>query len=304
MRPLIPDIKVLLAFTFIGAPSAARAAEDPLEIALASSAAYSAAFEKRDASAVAALYSEDAQYVTDSGETISGRAAIQERSKAFLSANPDARIAISVDSVRFLTPDVLVEKGYAIITGAGEPETTRYTATHIRQKGGWIIAELDETILPPADPGTEALSSLDWIIGSWKSETKGVAAETEANWSLDGRFITRTTKEPRGGEDPFVTVEVIGYDPIKGRIRSWFFDAEGGFGEGTWRQDGDKWLLVTRATLPSGGQASSEVVITVMEEGRIGIESINRVLDGELLPNWDRIIAVRTSKESKASSDE
>ena len=35
---------------------------------------------------------------------------------------------------------------------------------------------------------------------------------------------------------------MIGYDPVKGRLRSWVFDSEGGFGEGSWRQEGNKWL--------------------------------------------------------------
>src|SRR5260370_14929118 len=35
----------------------------------------------------------------------------------------------------------------------------------------------------------------------------------------------------------------IGWDPIAKGIRSWTFETGGGFGEATWTQDGDKWLL-------------------------------------------------------------
>lgn len=34
--------------------------------------------------------------------------------------------------------------------------------------------------------------------------------------------------------DDLEGTQVIGWDPAAGTIRSWMFDSDGGFGEGTW----------------------------------------------------------------------
>lgn len=262
---------------------------DAISLAKDRAAVYLAAWEKGDAAALGALFALDAEYTTDAGETISGRGGISERLKAFLAATPGAALAIAVDSAKFLTPDVLVEKGYATVAADGATETTRYTATHVRNKGQWLIAELHESIPPAADPGVEAITALEWLIGKWKAGKGDDGPVAEATWTLDGRFISRTTRMPRDEGGPFVTVEVIGYDPLRGQLRSWVFDNEGGFGEGIWRQDEDKWLVSFRATLPDGGQSSGDHILTRLDDTHLALESVNRVLNGEALPNRDRI---------------
>jgi hypothetical protein len=37
--------------------------------------------------------------------------------------------------------------------------------------------------------------------------------------------------------------EIIGWDPDRQQIRSWIFDSNGGFGESTWANDGEHWLI-------------------------------------------------------------
>ena len=120
-----------------------------------------------------------------------------------------------------------------------------------------------------------------------------IDAETEATWTLNGHFITPTTRIARGDEDAFVSVEVIGYDPVADQIQSWVVDNEGGFGSNLWRRDGNKWLVRSKATSPDGGQSSSQHILTVLDEKRFGLETINRILDGEALPNRDQIEIVR-----------
>ncbi|MGI9241801.1 MAG: SgcJ/EcaC family oxidoreductase [Verrucomicrobiales bacterium] len=299
MSPRILSSTILTVLASIGL-SAPSWAEDSAakEISIKSADAYVAAFNKGDAAGIAALFTEDAHYTVDSGDLIEGRAEIESRTKAFFSASPDARLGLVVESARFLTPEVILEKGFARVSGTDDPDMTRYSATQVKKDGKWLIAELEETTLPSADPGAEALSSLEWIIGKWKAETEGIDAETEAIWTLDGHFITRTTRVGQDDGGSFVSVEIIGYDPVTDQIRSWTVDNEGGFGSNLWRRDGNKWLIRTKATGPNGGQSSGQHILTVLDEGRFGLESINRIIDGEALPNRDQIVIVRVP-ESK-----
>ena len=35
----------------------------------------------------------------------------------------------------------------------------------------------------------------------------------------------------------------IGWDPVAGQFRSWDFDSQGGYSEGLWSRDGDRWII-------------------------------------------------------------
>ena len=261
---------------------------------------YEAAFGKGDAGAIASLFTEDAQYTLNDGEVISGRKEIQNRAGSYFESSKSRSLDLSVGSARFIADSVLVEKGSALTTtGSDQPETSQYTVTYTKVGEQWLIAELVEAYEPAADPGDEALSALAWLIGNWKAETKGVDATMETSWVLDGKFVSRTTKINRPDGDSFVAVELIGFDPVQGKIRSWTYDNEGGFGSGAWNQDGNRWLVRSRATGPDGGSSSSDHILTVDSVDRFGLESINRVLDGEVLPNRDRIDIVRQPETSK-----
>src|SRR5262245_22932391 len=76
-----------------------------------SSRDYATAFEKGDAKAVAAFWTEQGEYHHPSGGVLRGRAAIEEAATAFFKAKPSNKIEIIIDSIRFLTPDLAIEEG-------------------------------------------------------------------------------------------------------------------------------------------------------------------------------------------------
>ena len=67
--------------------------------------------------------------------------------------------------------------------------------------------------------------------------------------------------------------------------------------ESTWRQEGNKWLVLVKSTLADGSVASSENVMTLVAGGKFRWESINRSVNGQPLPNLDPITVVRTAAE-------
>jgi uncharacterized protein (TIGR02246 family) len=262
---------------------------DAEKTAKAQSDAYVAAFNKGEAKALAAMYAEDVQYTNEDGGTVSGRTAVQEGLAKFFKKNKGATLAVQIESARFLTPDVLIEKG---LTTIGD-ETTRYVCNYVKKDGAWLISELSETTLPPVDAAAAALDDLGWLVGSWKDNTPGVTVATTVNWTKNHHFLTRSVTITREGEDPIEATEVIGYDPVAGGIRSWVFDSEGGFGEGAWKREDNKWLNSYKATAPDGSVSTAQQVITYLDEKKYTWESINRQRDGEVLPNLDKVEVVR-----------
>jgi uncharacterized protein (TIGR02246 family) len=309
MKPVLKLLPLAVAASLCAPPylhgqEGANRQKDANETASKLGAGYKAAFDNGNASALADLFSGNAHFTVSDGQVVTGRSEIKDLAEAYFKGASNPTIEIAVESARFLSEGVLLEKGVTTVSAAGsDPRSNRYSLTYVRNDGIWQIAELHEFPLSVEDPAVSALSSLDWIIGLWKVSTEGIEAETEATWTLGGKFITRNTWVAQEGADPFVSVEVIGYDPAESQIRSWTFDNEGGFGQSTWRRDENKWIVQSQATLPEGGQSSSQHIVTIVDENTIGQQTINRVLDGEALPNRDRIEIVRVIADDAASSN-
>lgn len=291
-RPILLSIFAALALAF-PAPAQDHQPTDAEAAATSATNAYVAAFNKGDAKALAAMYAEDAQYVSDDGSTIAGRAAVLEGLAKFFAGNEGAKLDVQIKSARFLTPDVLVENGISTI----DDETARYVCTYVKKDGAWLISELNETTLPPIDAAAAALDELDWMVGSWKDASPGVTVATTVDWTRSRHFLRRSISVTREDGDPMEATEVIGYDPVAGGLRSWVFDSEGGFGEGVWTRDGDKWLIAFTATAPDGSTSTAQHIITCLDDGKYTWESINRQRDGEVLPNIDKVEVVRAGAQ-------
>ena len=69
------------------------------------------AYNSQDASSLTALFSEDAEMVERDGTRFVGHEAIKEAFVATFQDNPGGKISVSVDSLRFVTPEVAVEEG-------------------------------------------------------------------------------------------------------------------------------------------------------------------------------------------------
>ena len=102
-----------------------------------------AAFDKGDAEAVAAFWTEDATYVDLDGRETKGRAAIEKLYEKVFAEQKGAKLAIHVTSVKLLTPAVGLEDGITEVTpaGGGLPSATAFSAVFLKKDGEWHIAE-------------------------------------------------------------------------------------------------------------------------------------------------------------------
>lgn len=88
-------------------------------------------------------------------------------------------------------------------------------------------------------------------------------------------------------------LQMIGWDPAAKQIRSWVFDSDGGFGEGTWTKKESRWFIPFTGTLPDGSKSSAVNIITYLDNDTFTWQSVNREVDGEILPNVDEVVVVR-----------
>jgi hypothetical protein len=92
--------------------------------------------------------------------------------------------------------------------------------------------------------------------------------------------------------------QIVAWDPSSERIRSWVFDSDGGFGEGLWSREENRWVIKAHSTLADGKKGTAVQIITKLDDNSFTWESIGREVDGELLPNVEPITIVRTPADN------
>ena len=79
----------------------------------------------------------------------------------------------------------------------------------------------------PANP----LEELAWMVGDWVDQDEDATIESSVNWTKNRKFLTRSFRVTLKNAEPHSGMQLIGWDPAENTIRSWTYDAEGGFGE-------------------------------------------------------------------------
>jgi uncharacterized protein (TIGR02246 family) len=111
---------------------------------------YVEAREARDAKAIEALFTADADQLVSSGEWRRGRDAVVKGTLASSAASGGSR-TITVETVRMLGPDLAVADGRYEISGLAGAETRRMWTTFVvvRQNGTWRISAIRNMLPAP-----------------------------------------------------------------------------------------------------------------------------------------------------------
>jgi uncharacterized protein (TIGR02246 family) len=253
--------------------------------------AYVEAFHKADAKALAAFWVPDGDYTDQTGKVMKGRDAIEKAFQGFFAEHKGLKVHIDSISLRFLTPDVAVEDGISetIPADGAPPSRARYTIVHVKKDGQWLLGSVRDA--PYTPPGNfEHLRGLAGAIGDWSGEADNGATERlSVSWAENQNFVhatfTTTIKNISVGS----AHQWIGWDPIGKHIRSWIFDASGGFGEGTWSHDGKKWTVKTASVLQDGKKATATYVLALVDADTITLQSKDRTVDGTKIPDSKEI---------------
>src|SRR5581483_5987041 len=145
------------------------------------------AYRAKDAAAIGALFTENAEIVDDDGEVTQGRPAIVERFAGLFKANEGGKLDVETDSIRLLSPEAAIEEGTAKVSSddGTNPETSRYSVIYIKQGGRWLQARIrDET--PSELSAHDHLKDLEWMLGAWVNESDDELVTTTCSWSDDG----------------------------------------------------------------------------------------------------------------------
>jgi uncharacterized protein (TIGR02246 family) len=223
--------------------------------------AFSQAYNKGDLDALLGFWTEDAEFIRESGKTYTGREAIRSLLKGSLADNKGSKQAIRVSSVRFIRPDVVSAAGVVTLTTPdGEVDTGRYTGIFVKQGGKWLISsirDLPDTADDDKATATSRLKQLAWLVGEWQERGTKAHATMSVRWGPGQTFLIQrfTVKHADGKESQ--STQRIGWDPHEERIRSWLFDSSGGFAGGYWTRTGNTWEEESSGVLADGQVSTS-----------------------------------------------
>jgi uncharacterized protein (TIGR02246 family) len=300
----IAQLIVITRLSAQEAPATASQAADEAVIR-ANADKYVEAYNRRDSKSMAAMWSPEAVYMDPTtGEGVVGREAIAKQFDYAFAGAEDAKLAVAIESIEFVSPNVAIEKGTADVTYTDFPaEKTNYTAVHVKRDGQWLIDRVSEVEVPPPPPSNyDQLKELEWMIGSWIDQDETATIQTDCEWTKNRNFMTRSFAVIAGDQIDMSGMQIIGWDPAAKRIRSWVFDSDGAFAEGSWTRKDNRWLVQQTGVQPDGKKSSAVNIITQVDDNSFTWQSVSREVDGEVLPNVDEVLIVRRPTEDAESS--
>lgn len=281
-------LSLALAYAIRSGTTVYAAEADPREAAITKTAeAFVEAFQKGDAKGIAAFWTPDGDYVDDTGRIFKGREAIEKSFTELFAANKGLKLRIDVASLKFPSQDVAIEDGTTTVTSSdgSTPMRARYTNVLLKKGDQWLLSSVREA--PDSGPSNyEFLRGLEWAVGEWIDDVPagGEVGHLSIEWAPGQNFIVATRTVDFKDDSQLHSTEWIGWDAAAKRIRSWSFQADGGFGTSTWTKDGNKWVVETESVLADGEKVTSSNILTPVDANSLTSQSREKKTNGRALP--------------------
>lgn len=279
------------------APAAAQSTDDEAQVR-AQIANLTKALEIADARALATIWTEDGNYITDAGVEYKGRAALEKRFGDVFSSEGKQLVDFVTGSTRLLSPGVMLVEGVVRRKGSpteADPET-RYAMVFVKRGDSWLISTASEHPFAAA-PASNPLQALAWMIGDWSAEKDGGFVHMKAEWAANNNFITCTYETKQSAKDAVVdSRQVIGWDPRTGQPVSWHFDSNGGFGHGDWLKKDNQWLVKATGVDRDGDITGATNVISENGPNSFSWQSVDRSVNGVVFGDTTAVKVQRVTK--------
>jgi uncharacterized protein (TIGR02246 family) len=253
-----------------------------------------AAFNGHDAKAVAALWTEDGDYVDEAGNVFAGRDAIEKEYAQFFKDHNGVKLHVVIDSLRLLSSDAAIEDGRAILEPppVGSPAISKYTAVHVKINAKWLMSTVrDARVETPSS--YRHLEDLEWLIGTWTAEEHGAKTQAVCRWVANKSFVERSYVVTHPDHTTSSGIQLIGFNPQGGHIQSWNFTSDGGHALGIWTARDGGWQAEVRGTTGDGTPTTAVNLLTRIDDNAYAWQSVQRTAAETALPDTDEVVLKR-----------
>jgi uncharacterized protein (TIGR02246 family) len=293
----------LLAALLLGIPALSGQAQAPSSDEQAvrkASAAFTEALSKGDLDALMAYWAPDADFINEAGKATRGQEALTALFKTKLSELKGAKIGGKIYSVKFLRPEVAIVDGSLEITPKdGERESNRYAVVWVKSGNKWLVSsarDLPAEVEEVPSLTYPQLKSLEWMIGDWVEEGGKGNVQVKCKWAPNKSFLLMEYEVKQEGAEPLLVSQRVGWDPVNEMVRSWVFDSTGGWGEGYWTREGNKWIVGASGILADGGTGGSTNIYQFKDANTVLYRSVDRDVDGQPLADVEAKFVRKTAK--------
>ena len=141
------------------------------------------------------------------------------------------------------------------------------------------------------------LQQFEWLIGNWRATSEAATVDTNVRWIASKSFLERQYTVRQDGVTASSGVQIIGWDPQAGRVRSWSFDSAGGYGTGVWTPNPQGWHIASTGMLADGTPTSSQdfLICVPGEDSVLGWRSTDRKVGTVELPDTSEVVLERVA---------
>ena len=255
---------------------------------------YVESYNRRDSRTMAAMWSPDAVYMDPTtDERFVGRDDIAKFFDDVFAGMEDAELAVTIDSIDFVSPNVAIEKGTAVVSYSRLPAGGNDLLGRAREARRQVVSRprhRRRSCRRRRRRTTKSSRSSNGWSARGSTPTTTPRSRREIEWTKNRNFLRRSFAVVIGDQIDMSGMQIIGWDPAEKQIRSWVFDSEGGFSEATWTHKDDQWFIQNNGTLADGRKATLAQHSHVRRRRLVHAgRSVNREVDGELLPNVDEV---------------
>jgi uncharacterized protein (TIGR02246 family) len=259
------------------------------------------AFNAGEVGTMKSLWTERADFIDQNGKRIFFQdrinAAAELAKKNGAPVDPST-LVMTINTVRFITPQVATVDGTSIYTASGQSDPThsRYTAVWTLRGNNWLLDSLRENQIAQSQHNAH-LEELAWMVGHWADTEIDPRFECQIRWTNDGNYLECEFKSQLFGRGEHSGVERIGWDAQLGQFRSWTFRHDGGFSQSIWTAAEKGWMIeisgVTAGGQPMGGQKQ----LVKRNGNTIDMIYTNGTLGGQMLPDFQLRILRKGTKQ-------
>ncbi len=238
------------------------------------------AFNEQDAKTLAALFAENGVIELGQDVSIKGREAIHLYYQNIFESNPGAKIGMEATSVKFESPERVIERGALVMQNDDETSTFYYAAIVAKQDDGSWRIENSRTVQPAESSSNDALESIEGLIGEWVAQFDEASYKVQFRWDPSGAWMIGQGRFISPGIEPVRTTTRIGWDDKAGQIVSWSFDSLGGYSHSTWRRVEGVWNMDAAGVNADGESTKSLQTVSVVKPEQIVWSFTKREVDG------------------------
>jgi len=252
------------------------------------------AFNSGQAAELAAMFHPQGELIDEQGLVYQGQAAIKDLLTKYFAKFSGAKLTLAVDSLRIIGP-VAFEEGTRTTTTKDETGVAqvRYRIVRAKTASGWPIISLRDSASDADLTPHDRLEPLAWLVGEWVNEGNDAAVRITYRWSDDKNFLLGDFHVGRAGSTIMQSTQRIGWDPLAGKVRSWLFDSDGGYGEAHWTNVNGAWIVKSTAVLPDGQTGSATVTMTPQNKDRYVLKGTDRISGDERADDFEFTVSRR-----------